>query len=364
MEPQPIILTNGTKIFVFKQGFTVNQQGTAIEDLEKLIIDFNKKLSDNKALGRGGDYPVENPITKTQIVQDKVNKTQIDVIATLQESGIFVTSGSAPEVASFFQKKSSLFKFFLVKDSNTGEIEMKQSSVFKFQSFIDSIKKMEADANKKQSELETKITAELAKKLEDDKIGLGFKPTIRNICAIIMASAEGFIRLMDETHTTAWNLRNDPIRRNAILNNQSSATSSDAKQNVSITNTSSSLKNSEIPIYPWPQFFVETTEDVKGKFQLKYIADPSVVDLTKGDMYEKWPEVQFVEEYLKGLTQKFDIPIEQPTLDNSTTTSLLNINAIEFPQGNVAYRNKDELKFFYEIYERMWYRSFSSSRKK
>jgi hypothetical protein len=358
MEPQPIILTNGTKIFVFKQGFTVNQQGVAIQDLEKLIIDFNKTLSDNKALGRGGDYPVENPITKTQIVQDKVNKTQIDVIATLQESGIFVTSGSAPEVASFFQKKSNLFKFFLVKDSNTGEIELQQSSVFKFQSFIDSIKKMEADANKKQSELETKITAELAKKLEDDKIGLGFKPTIRNICAIIMASAEGFIRLMDETHTNAWNLRNDPIRRNAILNNQSSATSSDAKQNVSITNTGSSLKNSEIPIYPWPQFFVETTEDVKGKFQLKYIADPSVVDLTKGNMYEKWPEVQFVEEYLKGLTQKFDIPIEQPTLDNSSTTNLLNINAIEFPQGNVAYRNKDELKFFYEIYERQFLTAF------
>lgn len=359
MDPQPIILTDGTKRFVFKEGFTVTQQAAAIQDLETLItIKFNNELSDNKTLGKSGNYPVENPITKTQIVQEKVNKAQIDVVATLQESGIFVTNGSAPEVASFFKKKSNLFKFFLVKDSNTGEVELQQSNMFKFQFFIDSIRKMEADANKKQSELETKITAELAKKLEDDKIGLGFKPTIRNICAIIMASAEGFIRLMDETHTNAWNLRNDPIRRNAILNNQSSATSSDAKQNLSITNTGSSLKNSEIPIYPWPQFFVETTEDVKGKFQLRYIGDPSVVDLTKGDLYEKWPEVQFVEEYLKGLTQKFDIPIEQPTLDNSATTNLLNINAIEFPQGNVAYRNKDELKFFYEIYERQFLTAF------
>ena len=363
MDPQPIILKDGRKIYIFKtgpngQGFTIAQQTEAVQELQKIIIDFNARLANIGTVGSGGKYKINNTINITGIVLNSIVKSEINTIATLQEAGIFVESENATEITKFFNGKQNLFKIYLVKDSKTNETVPKQSDVFNFQFFIDNIKKMEADVNKKQSELETKITAELAKKLEDDKIGLGFKPTIRNVCAIIMASAEGFIRLMDETHTNAWNLRNDPIRRNAILNNQSSATSSDAKQNYSITNEGSGLKKSEIPIYPWPQFFVETTEDVKGKFQLKYIADPSVVDLTKGDMYDKWPEVQFVEEYLKGLTQKFDPPVAQPPLDKSTLTNLLNINAIEFPQENLAYRNKDELKFFYEIYERQFLTAF------
>jgi hypothetical protein len=217
---------------------------------------------------------------------------------------------------------------------------------------------MEAEANKKLTDYESEITATLAKKLEDDKIGLGFRPTVRNISAIIMASTEGFIRLMDEVHTKSWSLRNDPVRRSAILNNQSAAISSDGKQNVESSSTNSTLNSSNIPIYPWPQFFVETNEDKKGKFQLKYLADPSVVDVTKGNRYDVWPEVEFVEEYLKGLTQKFQSPIAPPPLENSSTTNLLNINSLEFPQNNIAYRNKDEIKFFYEIWERQYLTSF------
>jgi hypothetical protein len=353
MDPQPIILKDGQKIFIFKQGFTKTQKGDGIGELTKLITEFNLKLANVGTLGKGGKSPINNEITTNTIVKDGVNMSQIDPIASLQEVGIFVESPS-PEITKYFKSKGDLFKISLVQDTKSENIEIVQEQIFNFQNFIDLIKSMEASANRKQSEFETQITAELAKKLEDDKVGLGFRPSVRNVTAIIMASAEGFIRLMDETHKNAWNLRNDPIRKNVILKNESSAQSSDGKQNVVLSNTNSDLKNSEIPIYPWPQFFVETSEDVKGRFQLKYIADPSVVDLTKGNRYDKWPEVQFVEEYLKGLTQKFDSPIAQQPLDKSSLTNLLNINAIEFPQGNVAYRNKDELKFFYEIYERQF----------
>ena len=357
MDPQPIVLKDGIKIFIFKKGFTKTQKGEGIEELTKIITEFNLKLSNIGTLGKGGKSPIVNRIETDVIVKNGVNMWQIDPVASLQEAGIFVEAPS-PEITKYFTSKSDLFKMSFVQDTKSDNIELVQEQVFNFQVFINLIREMEASANKKQSDFETQITAELAKKLEDDKLGLGFRPSVRNITAIIMASAEGFIRLMDETHRNAWNLRNDPIRKNAILKNESSATSSDSKQHVVLSNTSSGLKNSEIPIYPWPQFFVETSEDVKGRFQLKYIADPSVVDLTKGNMYEKWPEVQFVEEYLKGLTQKFDPPVAQPPLDKSSLTDLLNINAIEFPQGNIAYRNKDELKFFYEIYERQFLTSY------
>jgi hypothetical protein len=130
--------------------------------------------------------------------------------------------------------------------------------------------------------------------------------------AVVMASAEAFIRLLDDVHTNAWNVKYDPVRKRAIMDNTSSAQSSETRQNFEISTSAQEsnqgLANAKEPVYPWPLFFVETPEDTKGRFQLKYIADPSVVDLTQGYLYDKWPEVEFVEEYMIGLTQKFSQP--------------------------------------------------------
>jgi hypothetical protein len=179
-----------------------------------------------------------------------------------------------------------------------------------------------------------------------------------------MASAEAFIRLMDDVHTNAWNVKYDPIRKKAILDNPSSAPSSETIQKVVISNSAQNanqgLSTAEEPVYPWPQFFVETPEDKKGRFQLKYIADPSVVDLTNGWDYSKWPEVEFVEEYMKGLTQKFYTPPAPPPLENQRDTNIININAIEYPSTGLAYANKEEIKFFYEIWERQFLTSHYS----
>ncbi len=91
-----------------------------------------------------------------------------------------------------------------------------------------------------------------------------------------------------------------------------------------------------------------------SRFQLRYIADPSVVDITKGYLYDKWPEVEFVEEYMRGITQRFNPPIAQVPTDSQATTNIININAIEYPSNGIAYVNKEEVKFFYEIWERQF----------
>jgi hypothetical protein len=210
---------------------------------------------------------------------------------------------------------------------------------------------METQANAKLSEAETLLSADLARKIEDKATGLGFKPTVRNVIAVIMASAEAFIRLMDDVHTNAWNVKYDPIRKAAILDNPSSAPGSDTVQVVNISTSAQQsnqgLSTSQVPVYPWPQFFVETPEDKKGRFQLKYLADPSVVNLTKGYLYDKWPEVEFVEEYMRGLTQKFQNPLSQPSIGSENKTIITNVNAIEFPNEGIAYLNKEEIKLFY-----------------
>lgn len=354
MDLSPIILTDGTSVYIFKiNTFNATERDDAVKQLEKIIEENNLKLANVGTLGVKGKAPIVNNIKLSTIKKDNFDLNKVDWVKSAQQRGIFALTPQSPSIENF---KKNVEESLKVTIENGNVI---RQPVFDFESFTSSMKKMETEVNSKQSNFETKITAQLAKKLEDPKEGLGFRPSIRNIIGIIMATTEGFIRLMDQVHKEAWNLRNDEIRRNAILNNNSSAPSSDRKQVVNFTNTASATaENSQEPIYPWPQFFVETNDDKGGRFQLKYLADPTVVDLTKADQYAKWPEVQFVEEYYKGLTQKFDPPIAQPPLETSEQTNLININAIEYPQSNVAYRNKDELKFFYQIWERQYVTSF------
>lgn len=358
LNPNPIILKNGDKRFTYKQGLSQQAKTESISELQKYVKEYNQALAENGTLGSvSTKFKIDNPIKYDSFVID-VDKSQINEKETLKERGIFADNISATELRTFIDQLSSLFQIKVVQEQNSEKKEVITDKFFDLQTFINSIRNMEALANKALSNYESEITATLAKKLEDDRVGLGFRPTVRNISAIIMASTEGFIRLMDEVHTKSWSLKDNSLRRSAILNTQSAAVSSDSKQNVKPSTTNSTLNNSEIPIYPWPQFFVETNEDKKGKFQLKYIADPSVVDITNGNRYDVWPEVEFVEEYLKGLTEKFNPPVAPPPLENSSTTNLLNINALEFPQNNIAYRNKDEIRFFYEIWERQYLTSF------
>jgi hypothetical protein len=361
MNPKPLIGNQDQMYYVFKD-FTPAEKSDAQAELKNIINTYTKKLNESGVLGSEGRTPVENNIQYTDIDLEKFNfLTDINEQKTIQSiTGIVRPNPDSKEFVKAKEIISQLYKVTIVTDqTDTKNVQilnkdnLKKEPIFQFDLFTRKIQIMEAEANRKLGEYETLITEDLARKLSDDRLGIGFLPTVRNISAIIMASAEGFIRLMDEVHTNAWNKKDDDIRRRIILQNPSSANSSDVK-NFAPKAPSEQATQSQIPVYPWPQFFVETPDDKKGRFQLRYLADPSVVSLTSGNRYDIWPEVEFVEEYLKGLTQKFDPPIAQPPSNSSAITNLININAIEFPQNNLAYRNKEEIKFFYEIYERQF----------
>jgi len=243
-----------------------------------------------------------------------VNLDDIDLTkTTIQRTGIL-----APTTADTKSTENYLKNLYSPIVEVTDTLNLVKSPFFIFKSntvtnqveprFENLIYQLEAEANRKLTEYETILTADFSRKIEDSKIGLGFKPTVRNVCAVIMASAEAFIRLMDEVHTNAWNVKYDPVRQLAILDNPSSAPGTDTVENVKksqeASNQNQGLSTSQVPVYPWPQFFVETPDDKKGRFQLRYIADPSVVDITKGYLYDKWPEVEFVEEYMRRYYSK------------------------------------------------------------
>ena len=364
LNPRPIVLNDKSLVYTFKENLDAAAKNAAEGKLEEIINRYNELLKNNETLGNKSKTEIKYDISYKMIKKD-VNFNLINwEETTKQQTGII--SPTYENTRKVIEKYKDLFK--LTFDTETMNIGISNVSLPKTivppsfyvfdgeQRFDKTISRIDAEANKKLSEYENLLTEQLAKKIEDSATGIGFKPTIRNIIGVIMASAEAFIRLLDDVHTNAWNMKYDPIRRLAILDNPSSAPSTETRDKVSISNNAQQenqgLSTSQIPVYPWPQFFVETPEDKNGRFQLKYIADPSVVNITKGNLFYVWPEVEFVEEFMKGLIKKVDNPTSQPTTDSNTLTNLININAIEFPQTGIAYQNKEEIKFFYEIWER------------
>jgi len=364
LDPKPIFLNNKERVYTFNK-IDPAKQDEAIAELKKNVEVYNKYLADNPTLGNAGPAKIPNPIKFETIVNDKVTYDQVNwAETTTQQTGIPQTAIGFSDLMNETVNKYNTIPS-LVKDSN-GNISVVRPTFFIFEGdgrFDKTVSSIDSQASKKLQEYQASISAELLKKLENKTKGLGFKPTVRNIMAVILASAEGFIRLMDDVHTNAWSVKDDPIRKRAILDNTSSAPSPDTRDNLQVdsfaASNNSNYDYSKIPVYPWPTFFVESPND-KSRFELKYIGDPSVAELTQAFVTKSWPEVEFVEEYLKGLASKFNVPQSPDTLENDKYTNILNINAIEFPSFGLAYLNKEELKFFYEIWERQFVTSHYS----
>jgi len=367
LDPQPVVLIagkTGKNVYLFKP-LEQSVKDSAVTLLKDNVTRFNKSLAENPTLGAKGPSPIVNPI-KYDIFECPVpGEADIDWTETTRiRTGIVLpTTEDIKKQKDIILNNKLKPTFEKTKPENIVFDKLVTQKCFIFEGdgrFDKEITLLETQANKKLSEYESDISAKLLRKIEDKDAGIGFKPTVRNIIAVIMASAEGFIRLMDDCHTNAWSVKYDPVRKRAILDNPTSAPSSETIDNVKRNPLNTADNNSQIPVYPWPQFFVESPDDKKGRFQLKYIADPTVVDLTQGYLFDKWPEVEFVEEYMKGLTQKFQNPAAPPPLDNQNDTNIININAIEYPSTGLAYSNKEEIKFFYEIWERQFLTSHYS----
>lgn len=343
----PLILTDNTKVYTFKKDYdTTQKKSEAITELDGIIKDFIKKLESNSVAGKNGSYTVGGKQTKSQIpinvTIDKFYKqitiNDVDFTKSYQDSYGKTTSGG------------TLIQEYTI--TKTNEIPSNKYFVFDGKgTFNDICNQAAKELTTLRNEIEKQITDNLGEQLAKKDSGIGFKPTIRNILAVFFAQGEAFLRLMDETHKAAWDVRDNPYRKAAVFG-------STTAQSVDVKNAQQATE----PIYPWPQIIIETQgDDSKEKFELKYPGDPKISSLTKAYIPELWPEVEFVEEYIKGFIER-ESP--EPDLGDSNNSeeqpNRLSLNAVDFPISNEVYQNKEEVKFYYEIYERIILNTFFS----
>ena len=199
--------------------------------------------------------------------------------------------------------------------------------------FSQYIQKIKTKLNSYKEELEVTLSDKLGEILQSPQ-GIGFQPTIRNIIGVLMASAEAYLLLLEDVHTKAFNQRQNPKRQQSIGG-------FDKKS------------NEDSPVYPWPQYIVSKTIDGVEKFEIQYPGDSNYINQTGANDYEAWPEVQFVEEYVKGFIARNN-DFNNPEPQQNTDVVLRNlVSGFDTLPTNTPYSNLVLPDFFFEIMERL-----------
>jgi hypothetical protein len=340
----PGIVTVGGKQLVTK----INANGISVDDFLKVVKNPNEINFQKTYEERTGKVATANDIAKLQLEYETqiINLGKSLFLTTLQNVTNGGTNTQSPQPSGGQKKDVTIeLQTYGITPTSTPLFVIEGDNINSFESYI---KKIYAQIDEKKKLIDDTLNAALSEKVSKADTGLGFQPNIRNVLAVIMASTEGFIRLMDDVHEAAWNQRQNKYRLAAVIGDEKTAPSPDSKDSVK------GADGNLIPVYPWPHYYVETNSDKGEKFELKYPGDASVKSKTKAYIYQYWPEVEFVEEYLKGRLQ-IDSPPNTPQIvgNNLELINRSSYNAIEYELSNVILANKEEVKFFYEMYERM-----------
>jgi hypothetical protein len=375
-EPETII------VYLYKNNIASSQDKLdAYLKLDQIVTSYKNALSKNPTLGLNGSVTIDktkdsttgiDTLQKIQVVNPSksVNSQNLLIEDTFRKSitpqqidwdkTFELVSKRKPNNPEEVQKfRSENIQFFQPTAKKVGsEIATYPTYNFIFNgqnNFEGIINQIEGQITKQKEKVVLALTVFLQKKIEGPN-GLGFKPSMRNIMAMIFASIEGMFLLLDDVHEDAWKQRLNPKRKRAIFTNNLKSASTETKD-LSPNENQQSLTN--IPVYPWPQYLVNTNKDNDEPFELRYPGDKSEITRTGANDFESWPEVEFVEEYIKGLSKTADSPSTPNGNSNLSRTILrLSLNAIEFPMTNIPYSDYQVVKFLYEIYERVLLTSY------
>ena len=316
--------------------FEINQK------LEQICNINFVKITSNPTLGDGGTYRVSQVPQKRDVEGYLITETDIDILETYKERNK-KDNPTDTELQALRSELSFYFNYYntrLSQDNQNGQGPYPPFYIFDgIGRFIDKINNCDKVFAQKREEIE-KVTTENLSKLLEGKNGLGFKPTVKNMVCVFLASSEAFLRLMDDVHRRAFDKRNDDVKRSVVNNQSLPQQVQDIQKN-----------ENDPPVFPWPQYVVAKQVDNQVKYEVQYPGDPKYIDETGANDYSIWPEVEFVEEFLTGILQT-DLPSPNATAQSGDINRLL-ISAFDTPLTNLSYSNLQTINYLYEIYERI-----------
>ena len=359
-----LVKNDGSKVYTFKREIdTSTKREAALGKLRGIISDAKEKMNKNTVCGLDGKYTIDGKTNTDSKVPFKIDPFEkiffielksgdVNVKETYRQRKKLSTEPNADQLDKFNNElaEQGIFNSLEIRNKKGSEEKNFQFYIFEGAGrFEDLINQMGTLVKKAKENIQEELTEALTNLLQKKDNGIGFVPNIRNVLAVVFANGEAFLRLMDDVHVQAWNLNDSQIkaRRNSILNPETA--------NACVDNVSSG-DNETLPIYPWPQMLTATSgKDGREMFELTYPGDKNVINQTKAYLTDLWPEVEFVEEFIRATTQTVKPPADPLTTDNPLTDiQRVSLDAIEFPISNAVYDNKEEIKYFYEIFERIF----------
>lgn len=381
--PNDPILYSYKKVFSAPKEI-LNNKANSISELDGIIKKYNKLLNDNTTFGTNGQATIGKEKIETALfcdvkisdfIQDKPEIEYVDMRATYEVRN----NGTVPNEVELSDFKINVIGKELAfpnYEANAETLEIEESTLLntyfifgdtlnsvnlKNNTFLGKLKNLEDKFKNKRQIIEEKLSIALAEKIASPDVGLGFRPTIRNVIAVISASADAFLRLMDQVHDKSWEQRENPIRVGAVMSPEKSEGIETTQVNALLTGLASMGSSSDIPkpvVYPWPQYFVASVDESGNEiYEDKYPGDPSESGKIQGWLTEVWPEIQFVEEFIKGSTEKEESNLDYDYPNTYKENPYISCNAIEFPFENQPYRNLSVIPFLYELYERTFVNS-------
>jgi hypothetical protein len=98
-----------------------------------------------------------------------------------------------------------------------GDLNEEASQIPLLRTFLGEVNRMFKDLKGYREKIQDELTKALTEKIQSKDNGIGFVPTVRNVLSVIFANGEAFLRLMDDVHTKAWDVRDDEDRRKVIF---------------------------------------------------------------------------------------------------------------------------------------------------
>lgn len=328
---------NEYRYFTFKDEINT-QQGKidSITELKKIISQYNEEL--NKInIGVSSNIDIKDFYVSFSL-------SEIDLEKTYK-----ARTGKEPNDDGFTAFTNSLTNSItngVAINLNGGDFKENQYFVFEGvpndNTFITKTNDLKRKAIEKREENEKKFSEELVKLLENPNTGIGFRPTIRNIISVLVVSVEAFYSLLDDVHRKAYDKRFEKGRKSQYTEND-----------FNCNNTSQTID--EAIIYPWPLFTVKkNTTSGDTSFEIGYPGDPKYQNAVKSYDYSVWPEVEFVEEFAKAFAQRESLPNPYVSNQNETkTVNRISLSTFDVPIKNSIFYDKEQVKFIYEIVERV-----------